>query len=95
MIEVETKVKVWDINSPHVMRIHKLVGKMIATNNQPFSVIHDTGFNRLIKTLEPRYMLPSQKYFSESIVPDIKEKINAKLAEMLVDVPYLSLTMDI
>ena len=77
MIEAETKVKVWDINNPHAMRIHKLVGKMIATDNQPFSVVHDTGFNynHLIKTLESRYVLPSQKYFSESIVPDIKEKI--------------------
>ena len=47
MIEAET------------MHIHKLVGKMIATDNQPFSAVHDTGFNRLIKTLEPRYVLPS------------------------------------
>ena len=95
MLEAETKVKVWDINDPHAMRIHKLVGEMIATDNQPFSVVHDTGFNRLIKTLEPRYVLPSRKYFSESIVPDIKEKINAKLAEMLIGVPYVSLTTDI
>ena len=61
MLEAETKVKVWDINDPHAMCIHKLVGEMIATDNQPFSVVHDTGFNRLIKTLEPRYVLPSQK----------------------------------
>lgn len=95
MIEAETKVKVWDINDPHAMRIHKLIGEMIATDNQPFSVVHDTGFSRLIKALEPRYVLPSRKYFSETIVPDIKDKVNAKLAEMLVDVPYLSLTTDI
>ena len=59
MIDAETKVKVWDINNPHAVRIHKLVGEMIATDNQPFSVVHDTGFNRLIKTLELRYVLPS------------------------------------
>ena len=52
--------KVWDINDPHATLIHKLVGKMIATDNQPFSVVHDTGFNCLIKKLEPRYALPSQ-----------------------------------
>ena len=66
MIEAETKVKVWDINNPHAMCIHKLVGEMIATDNQPFSVAHDIRFNHLIKTLEPRYVLPSRKYFSES-----------------------------
>ena len=95
LIEAETKVKTWDINDPRAMRIYQLVGEMIAIDNQPFSVVHDTGFNRLIKTLEPRYVLPSRKYFSQNIVPDIKEKINAKLAEMLVDVPYLSLATDI
>ena len=62
MIEVETKVKLWDINDPHAMGIHKLVGKMIATDNQPYSVVYDTGCNRLIKTLETRYVLPSQKF---------------------------------
>ena len=45
--------------------------------------------------LEPRYTLPSRKYFVDSVVPDIKDKINEKLAEMLVDVPYVSLTTDI
>ena len=45
MIEAETKVNVWDINNPHAMRIHKLVGEMIAMDNQPFLVVHDTGFN--------------------------------------------------
>ena len=75
MVEAETKVKVWHTNDPHVMRIHQLVGKMIATNNRPFSVVHDKAFNLLIKTLEPRYVPPSRKYLLRSIVPYIKEKI--------------------
>ena len=37
MLEAETKVKVWDINDPHAMRIHKLVGEMIAMDNRPSS----------------------------------------------------------
>ena len=65
---------------------------MIATDNQLFSVVRDTGFSCLMKTLEPRYTLPSREYFTETVVPDIKAKIDMMLAEMLVGVPYLSLT---
>ena len=95
MVETHVKVKVWDINDSYTVHIYRLIGEMIATDNQPFSVVHDTGFSRLVKTLEPRYTLPSRKYFSETVVPDIKAKIDLILAEMLVDVPYLSLTTDI
>ena len=95
MVETHVKVKVWDINDSYAVRIHRLIGETIATDNQPFSVVHDTGFSRLIKTLEPRYTLPSREYFSETVVPDIKVKIDFMLAEMLVDVPHLSLTTDI
>ena len=95
MVETHVKVKVWDINDSYAVRIHRLIGETIATDNQPFSVVHDTGFSRLMKTLEPRYTLPSREYFSETVVPYIKVKIDFMLAEILVDVPHLSLTTDI
>ena len=63
IIEAETKLKAWDINDSHAMRIHRLVGEIIAMYNQPFSVVNDTGFNCLIKMLKPRCTLPSRKYF--------------------------------
>jgi len=75
--------------------LQSVVGEIIATDNQSSSVVHDIGFNRLLKTLEPRCNVPSRKYFSENIVPDIKVKIDLKLAEMLLDVPHLSITTDI
>ena len=55
LVETLVKVKVWDINDSYAVRIHRLIGEMIATDNQPFSVVHDTGFSRLMKTLKPRY----------------------------------------
>ena len=85
MVETHTKVKVWDIHDSYAVCIHTLIGEMIAMDNQPFPVVHDTEFSRFVKTLEPRYTLPSRKYFSETVVPDIKAKIDLMLAEMLVD----------
>ena len=49
----------------------------------------------LLKTLEPRYTLPSRCYFTEDVVPGIASTINSKLAVVLKDVTYLSLTTDV
>ena len=56
----------WGLNDPRALCIHRKIGEMIAVDNQPFSLVEDIGFIRLLHTLEPRYNLPSQKYFSET-----------------------------
>ena len=45
--------------------------------------------------IELRYNIPSRKYFTENVLPKIKSNIDAKLAELLADVEFLSLTTDI
>ena len=53
------------------------------------------GFTSLLQTIEPRYKIPSRKYFADNVLPKIKESIDAKLAQLLKDVEFLSLTTDI
>ena len=38
---------------------------MIALDSQPFSIVEDRGFTRLVRELEPRCSLPSRKYDGE------------------------------
>ena len=49
----------------------------------------------MLKTLEPRYTLPSRRYFTDKVVPEIANAINSKLPELVKDVPHFSLTTDI
>lgn len=65
------KMRQWDINSEKAKEIHQLIGEMIATDNQPFSICSDIGFT----CLPIPYHLT---YFPESVVP--KFFINANLA---------------
>jgi len=53
------------------------------------------GFTRLLQVVEPRYKMPSRKYFTDNILPKIKESIDTKLTQLLKDVKLLSLTTDI
>jgi len=68
---------------------------MMALDYQPLSVVTDVGFIRLLQVVKPMYKMPSRKYFTDNVLPKIKESIDTKLAELLKDVEFLSLTTDI
>ena len=95
MEETRARVKIWDINEPKTERIHRKIAEMMALDYQPLSVVNDVGFTRLLQTIEPKYKVPSRKYFTDNVLPKIKENINTKLAQLLKDVEFLSLTTDI
>ena len=65
---------------------------MIALDNEPFNVVNHTGFTRLMKLVEPCYKLPSDKYFSDTLIPEIFQKVCLKVQDALTSV---SLTTDI
>ena len=74
MEETRVRVKVWDINDPKPERIHRKIAEMMALDYQPLSVITDVGFTSLLQTIEPRYKMPSRKYFTDNVLSKIKGK---------------------
>ena len=56
------------------LAIIQKVLEFIVLDAQPMSVVEDEGFRRLLEHLEPRYSLPSRKYFSETALPDQYKK---------------------
>uniref|UniRef100_A0A1X7T8V7 BED-type domain-containing protein n=1 Tax=Amphimedon queenslandica TaxID=400682 RepID=A0A1X7T8V7_AMPQE len=59
--------KSFAFDHPNSCKIHKVIGEMIALDNEPFSTFKRDGFKRLMKVMEPQYTLPSNKYFSETL----------------------------
>ena len=47
--ETLEKNKLWDINDHEAQKIHKYIGEMIAVDLQPFSVVEDIGFIKLLR----------------------------------------------
>lgn len=63
------QAKVWDINDDRAIKINKLFAEMIALDNEPFEIANHIGLKRLLHGLEPRYKIPTDKYFRTSAVP--------------------------
>ena len=63
------------------------VAEMISIDLQPFSVMEDTSFIRLVAELDSRFVLPSR--------PEIHAKAKFKVTELLQSTKYISMTTDI
>ena len=89
----------WNINDARAIAIHKKLGEMIALDGQPISVVEVIGFINLVRSLEPRYKIPSRKYLTDSLFPRIitgvKAALNKKLHTPEHDVKHCSFTTDI
>ena len=65
MRDVFEKTKKFAKDSAKANGITKKVMEFMALDDQPFSVVEDIGFRRLVEHIEPRYTIPSRQYFSD------------------------------
>ena len=68
--------------------------KMIAMDNQPFSITSDQGSIYLLAALEPGYSIPITKYLTDTMLPQTYERLKTKILTELSEVSFLSFTSD-
>lgn len=51
---------------------------MITTDLEPFSIVTKKGFQRFVKKLDPRYILPDRRTISDVLLPDLYLKSKKK-----------------
>ena len=85
----------WDISDPRAQAIHFKIAEMIALDYQPFSVVGDVGFSHLISALEPHYVMPSRRYITETITPQLHENSKKGVESQLKGVLHFSFTSDL
>ena len=81
LVELKEQKKPWNYDHPEHTKVTKRIAEMIAIDSQPFSIVEDTGFVRLMKHTCPRYIVPSRKYFSENIIPEMYANLRQRLFE--------------
>ncbi|XP_056100506.1 zinc finger BED domain-containing protein 4-like [Rhinichthys klamathensis goyatoka] len=80
MFEKQTKWKTPDVRSK---TLDRMITEMIATDNQPFTMVQNKGFQRLMATAEPRYTLKSEKFYRTEMFPSIHNSIVEKVKALL------------
>ena len=88
--------KCFPSNSPQAQELNAVVAYYLAKDVQPYCTVECPGFRKLILELNPRYQMPSRKYFSQQEFPRLYTKVkdtvvNPKLAE----IEYFSATTDL
>ncbi|XP_061129317.1 zinc finger BED domain-containing protein 4-like [Syngnathus typhle] len=74
---------------------HKIM-EFIALDDQPFSIVEDVGFRRLIDHIEPRYAMPSRRHFSDVCLPELFNIVATHVHKLLAsDITAISFTTDI
>ncbi|XP_076660133.1 zinc finger BED domain-containing protein 4-like [Halictus rubicundus] len=81
--QVKEQIVMLQSNSPRAKEITTAIAEMMISDCQPFSVVNDSGFRKVVKVLEPRYNLPSRTTFSENIVPAMYENEKKRLETQL------------
>ena len=84
----------WSTCDPRAVRYNRLIAEMIALDDEPFSVVNNTGFQRVINGFEPRYQLPSDTYMRQTAVPELYESVKEKVSVAVGHAQVVSLTTD-
>ncbi|XP_067284005.1 zinc finger BED domain-containing protein 4-like [Pseudorasbora parva] len=87
--------KQWASDHTRAKAIHAAIGKMIDIDLQPYSVVEDNGFNELLHLLEPRYKIPSRRFFADKIITEMHKSITSRIKAHVAEAHAFAFTCDI
>lgn len=80
---------------PRAIKITEVLTQFIILDDQPLSVVDNVGSCRLFNVLEPKYEIPSRRYVTEVILPQIHNAVKKHITSLLHDIKTISFTTDI
>ncbi|XP_065641182.1 zinc finger BED domain-containing protein 4-like [Hydra vulgaris] len=94
LFETLARKKPWDINDHRSKLINNYIAEVIAVDIQPFSIVEDIGFQRLLNYICPNYCIPSRKYIKNTVFQNIYDKVRQNIQKEINDASYISFTTD-
>ena len=70
------------------------VAYFLAKEMLPFYTVEKEGFKRMLTTFDRQYDLPGRKYFSNTAIPELYNKVRSQVASSLQKVEFFSATID-
>ena len=71
------------------------VTEMVTKNFRPMAIVEDSGFKKLIKILDPKYVLPSRAKLRKELIPNKSEELKRKLKETLKQTDWVCISTDL
>ncbi|GBP07459.1 Zinc finger BED domain-containing protein 4 [Eumeta japonica] len=59
------------------------IAEQICVDMEPFDLVNKIGFQRLIKKLCPKYKMVSRFHITEKVIPEMYQRVRAKVLELL------------
>ncbi|XP_060082377.1 E3 SUMO-protein ligase ZBED1-like [Ylistrum balloti] len=81
-------------NCDRATAISRSIAKFIAIDLRPYSIVENAGFKAMIKTLEPKYNIPSRPYFSKTLIPQLYEETKSSVLDELKTASHVAITTD-
>ena len=82
-------------NSKRWKTLNQSVSHCIAKDMLPISIVNNVGFQAMLRTFEPRYVVPDRKTFSQNYIPEIYQSEKARIAAAMArGLKNFSLTTD-
>lgn len=95
VLETFTNCIPYDKKGARWKAITDAVAMYIAKDMVPIYTVEKPGFIHLLKVLDPRYVLPSRKYFSDVALPQLYNSTHQRIAAELDGVSFYSATTDL
>lgn len=95
VLETFTNCIPYDNKGARWKAITDAVAMYIAKDMVPIYTVEKPGFIHLLKVLDPRYVLPSRKYFSDVALPQLYNSTHQRIAAELDGVLFYSATTDL
>ena len=92
--ELFTRAQKYEKSTKRWREITDSVTYCISKDMLPIYTTEKEGFRRLVETLDPRYEMPSAKYFSNTAIPALFEKTREKVVGEITSAKYFSATTD-
>jgi len=86
--------KPYDADDHRPATITRLIMEMLALNDLPFHFVEQTGFRRLMKYLDARYKVPTEKHFRQRMLPDVYDAVRKGVCDVITEAETVSLTTD-
>lgn len=96
ILQLFNKQAKWQDKDPRAKKMDEAIIEMIATDNQPFTVVSDVGFQRLITLAEPRYRIKDENFFRTEMLDKTHERVVMKVKNLVapVNAPHMAFTTD-